>query len=154
MNLRIEDVMVRKVVTIDSRSSVKQATITMGKYCISSLVVLSGKKLDGILTTRDIVTRVVAKGLDPDKVKVREAMSRPVIMMNPEAPLEEAVKTMLKYRIKKLPLVCGNKNNSKLVGILSISDIAELHPRIYATFKEMINMNTPAKKLEGIFYVT
>ncbi|NVM24176.1 MAG: CBS domain-containing protein, partial [Desulfobacterales bacterium] len=122
MVLRIEDVVIRKVITIDSRSSITEATEVMHRYATSSLVVLSGKKIDGILSTRDVIARVVAKGLDPTTILVEDVMTSPVIMMRPDTPLGEAIKIMIQRKIKKLPLVTGEKNNARLVGLLSLTD--------------------------------
>lgn len=153
MELHIEDVLIRKVVTIDSKSTVTEASEMMRLYSTSSLVVLSGKRIDGFLSTRDVVARVVAKGLDPNKVLVKEIMSSPVAMMRPDMPLGEAIKIMTQRKIKKLPLVVGEKDNAKLVGLLSLTDIVEFHPRIFSVLWEEILMTVPAAPEEGEFCV-
>ncbi|GAG50445.1 unnamed protein product, partial [marine sediment metagenome] len=86
---------------------------------ISGLVVLSKGDLVGILTERDILTRVVASGQDPEEVTVREIMTEPVIFVNPIMPVEEAVRIMLQEKIKKLPVVTREEERQRLVGIVS-----------------------------------
>ncbi|HUS77150.1 MAG TPA: CBS domain-containing protein [Patescibacteria group bacterium] len=153
MVLRIEDVTIRKVLIIESECSIKEATEMMDQYSSSSLVVLENNKVEGILTTRDIVSRVIALGLDPNEVKVRDAMSSPVIMMRPEAPLEEAIKIMIQRKIKKLPLVEGEKSQAKLVGLLSLTDIVEYHTEIFSTLWQQALLTVPAEEEKGDFIV-
>lgn len=59
----------------------------MGLYGISSLVVVSEGRIVGIITERDIAHRVVARGLDPERVRVCDVMSHPVIVTYPSTPL-------------------------------------------------------------------
>jgi CBS domain-containing protein len=151
MDLRVEDVILRKVVTIDSESTVEEATEKMHSSFTSSLVVLSGKKIVGFLSTRDIVSNVVANGLDPKKVMVNEVMTSPVIMMRPDTPLGEAIKIMLQKKIKKLPIVEGDRDKARLVGLFSITDMVEYHPYIFSILWEEILMTVPAVPEEGEF---
>jgi len=153
MDLCIEDVLIRKVVTIDSEATVTDATDSMRRDSTSSLVVLSGKKIVGFLSTRDIVSRVVAKGLDPNRVHVKHVMSRPVIMARPDIPLGEAIKIMIQHKIKKLPLIVGEKDNANLVGMLSLTDMVEFHPGIFSTLWEEILITVPATAEEGEYCV-
>ena len=144
MNLLIEDVIIRKVETIDSRTSVREATEIMKQRSTSCLIVLSGRRISGIMTTRDVVSRVVARGLDPERVFVSDVMSRPVIMMRPDAPLEEAIRVMLQNKIKKIPLVEGDYPYPRLLGMLSLSDIIETHSYIFSRLWEEALMTVPA----------
>ncbi len=153
MKLRIEDVIIRKVITIDSEASSQDATNKMKQYSTSCLVVLSENRIDGILTTRDLITRVVARGLEPGKVRVTDIATRPVIMMRPETPLEEAIKIMLQRKIKKIPLISGDKDNARLYGLLSLTDIIEYPSEIFSTLWEQLIMTVPAAGIEGVFTI-
>ena len=153
MSLRIEDVLIRKVITIDSGCFTTEATERMRHYSTSCLVVLNENKIVGILTTRDVVSRVVSKGLDPDKVPVSDVMTSPVIMMRPETPLGEAIKIMLQRKIKKLPLITGEKDSARLVGMLSLTDLIEFHPNVFSSLWERVLMTVPSFPVEGEFIV-
>jgi CBS domain-containing protein len=152
LDLRVEDVMRKEVVTIESDFSARYAARLMSSMHISSLVVLSNGKIAGILTERDLVERIVARGRDPDSVPVSDVMSQPVIIVGPNIPLEKAVMVMLKQNIKKLP-VMGGSDKQELVGMLSLTDIAKLHPAIYARIKEFEQMETAPLKEEVDFYI-
>jgi len=152
VDLCVEHVMNKNVVTIESDHTAKYAAKMMSYYRISSLVVTSKGRLAGILTERDVVSRVVARGLNAEKVLVNDIMSLPVITTKPTFPLEMAVAVMLKQNIKKLP-VLGGRNNEDVVGIVSLTDVAKLHPLIYARMKEQIQMAPESVGEEVDFYV-
>lgn len=65
-------------------------------------------------------------------------MSSPVITTRPNSQLENAIRYMLTNNIKKLPVVAGEKDE-ELVGILSLTDVARLHPIIYTKLLEYQN---------------
>lgn len=153
MSLCVKDVMARQVITVDVEQSAKNAARMMTKFGISGLVVLSEGDLVGILTERDILTRVVASGNDPDDVKVREIMSEPVIVVNPAMPLDKAVMIMFKEKIKKLPVVAKVEDALRLVGILSLTDIARLHPKLLENIRMLGHMNEAALEARAEFYV-
>jgi len=150
--LTVRDVMTPQVVTIEPTQNVKNAARRMTMFGISSLLVLSKEGLKGILTEKDIISRVVCMGLEPSKVKVREVMSEPVIVVGPDEPLERAVELMLTQRIKKLPVLELEEGNYRLVGILSLIDVAEIQPDLLSSLKEMIQQELPEG--EAKFYVS
>jgi CBS domain-containing protein len=136
VDLKVEDVMISSVITIDAGYTVRQAAKIMVYKSVSSLVVTSNKRLAGILTENDMVTRVMARGLNPERAKVMSIMSQPVIVVKADSPLEQAVQVMLSQGIKKLP-VLGGEFGEELVGIISLTDVAMLYPGLYATVKQL-----------------
>ena len=153
MSLCVKDVMVREVITIDSEQSAKNAARLMTKFGISGLVVLRSEELVGILTERDILTRVVASGQDPENITVKEIMTEPIIVVNPMMPLDKAVRIMFQEKIKKLPVVTKVEENLRLVGILSLTDIARLHPKLLEDIRTLAQMSDPALEPEVDFYI-
>ena len=139
MSLSVQDVMVRQVLTIDATQNAKNAARLMSKFGVSSLIVSSDDDIVGILTERDILVRVVSSGQDPATVTIGEIMSEPIIIVKPETPLDEAIKIMFRERIKKLPVMCREEERMKLVGILSINDVARLQPRLIEDIKALID---------------
>jgi len=145
--------MAQGVITVDSTQSAKNAARLMTKFNISGLVVLSKGNLVGILTERDILTRVVASGRQPESVTVKEVMTEPVIVVNPIMPLEDAVKIMLLEKIKKLPVVTKLEESLKLVGILSHTDVVRLHPKMMEDMRTMEEIYTMSLEQDAGFYV-
>ncbi|MEM2956849.1 MAG: CBS domain-containing protein [Candidatus Jordarchaeaceae archaeon] len=124
MSIKIEDIMIRDVLTSDISESVLSATIKMNEREVGSIIILDGKKPVGILTERDILKRIVVERKDPEKTKVEEVMSTPIISAKPEMSLDDAVKIMILKRVKKLPIL----KNEKLVGIITLFDVVRLKP--------------------------
>ena len=149
--LTVNDVMTPQVITTSDDQTIKNAARVMANHGISSLIVFSADGLKGILTEKDIVTRVVCAGLDPEEVCVGEVMSEPVIVVTPDTPLEKAVEIMLQHRIKKLPVMEKNGDAYQLSGILSLIDVARVHPELINSLKEMVQMET--ESIAPAFYV-
>jgi len=148
MSLRVEDVMVEDVVTISSRASVKKAAEIMNKHEIGCLIVTEKNKAVGILTERDLLKRVVVEARNPEKTKVKEIMSKPLIVTEPETDLENAVKLMFDMKIKKLPVV----KEGKLIGIVSLTDIARFQPHIIKVLKKLAATGAPTRMKKVIHY--
>lgn len=141
MVLTVNDVMTERVITTDVNESVKNAARAMAKFGISSLLVFSEEGLKGILTERDIITRIVCAGLDPSEVPVCDVMSEPVIVVSPGTPLDNAVELMLVHQIKKLPVLEQREETYNVLGILSLVDVARLHPEIVNTMRAMVEVD-------------
>lgn len=152
MSLTVKDVMVRNVFTEESSYTVKHAANIMNRCEIGSIVVLENGAVAGIVTERDMLVKIIDMGRDPEKTYVREIMSRPVIVVSPDTPLEEAVKLMMKYKIKKLPVMGGPRGKEKLVGLVTLTDIARFQPKLIETLKELFakERETPPKRMEKV----
>ena len=157
MSYIVEDVMVRSVVSANLNMTVKNAALQMTNLHIGCLVITGIKGIVGMLTERDILKKVVSEGLDPEDTILREIMSQPVIMAYPEMPLEDAVELMFKHRIKKLPIIKNINGKTMLVGLVTLTDIARMQPKLIETLQEMFQMNeeTPPKNMEKVinYYV-
>jgi len=153
MSLCVRDVMARRVLLVEATSSAKNSARMMNKFSVSSLIVSSEGDIVGIVTERDILTRVVASGQNPEEVTVREIMSEPIIVVNPDTPLEQAVQIMLMERIKKLPVMDKDGEKVKLVGILSMTDVARIQPQLIEKIKNLTQKDDPEMMAELGFYV-
>jgi hypothetical protein len=103
----------------------------MTNHGISSVIVYDKSKPVGILTERDILTRIVAVGHKPKEVTVGEIMTPEIITCTPDTPIEEACKTMQMKKIKKLAVV----EDDSLRGIVSLTDIAKRQPELLENLK-------------------
>ena len=79
------------------------------------------RTLVGVITDRDIVCRVVAKGKDPAEMSVEHAMSTPVVTVTEDASLDDTLKTMELHQIRRVPVVDAR---GTICGIVSQADIA------------------------------
>ena len=117
--------MTAKVETIELKASLKQALRKMVKRNIGSIVVVEGASSVGILTERDI-SRYVARGTSGLKTQVKKLMSSPLITIAPSATTQEAITTMLKHGVRRLPVV----EKGKLIGIVSQRDLLRWELRV------------------------
>ena len=150
--LTVNDIMTERVITTSENESVKNAARAMAKFGISSLLVFSPEGLRGIVTERDIVTRVVCAGLEPSTVPVCDVMSEPVIVVEPNTELEKAVELMLMHQIKKLPILEQTETDYNVLGILSLVDVARLHPELVGAINQMVESDMVSP--EAGFYVS
>ncbi len=155
--LTVRDVMTKKVIKVRADQSIREAAKTMNEHHVGCLVVVEKGKVEGIVTERDMLGRVVAACADLEKTTVREVMSKPVFMVKPDTPLEEAVELMFAHGIKKLPVVEGGGDGLKMVGIVTLTDIARLQPALIMTLKKLYEVSgeDPPKNVEKVmnFYV-
>jgi len=144
--LKVEDVMVREVITIDENATVKEAAEIMNKFEIGCLIAVRKGKAVGIITERDLLKRVVAEAKDVNKTRVKDVMSSPLVVVEPNLDLEEAVKLMFQMKIKKLPVVEGKR----LVGLVSLTDIARFQPQMIKILRQLATRQTPPKSMKKV----
>jgi CBS domain-containing protein len=148
LSLKVEDVMIEKVITVDENTTVKEAVEVMNKHEIGCLVVMKKNKPVGIITERDMLKRVLAESRNPEKTKVSEIMTTPIITTTPTTSLEEAAKLMFEKNLKKLPVVA----QGKLLGLVTLTDLARFQPKIINLLKKIINENTPKRMRKVVDY--
>jgi CBS domain-containing protein len=100
-------------------ASVAAAVAEMNRRSIGSLLVLEGGELRGIFTERDVLVRVVARGLDPGSVSVGQCMTREPLTVSPETRIDEAMLLVTRRRCRHLPVVA----NGRILGLVSIGDL-------------------------------
>jgi CBS domain-containing protein len=115
------DVMTRHVVDIEPDVSVAEAIEKMKQWNVSSLLVLRKGSTDtwGFMSQTDVIEKVVAPGLDPEKVQVHEIMTKPVITVPPNCSLQDCAALMARADIRRVLVFDGQD----IVGIVSSSDI-------------------------------
>jgi CBS domain-containing protein len=118
---KVGDIMTREVRSVAPETFVAEAARAMATFDIGSLPVCEGGRVVGILTDRDVAVRVVARGLDPAGVKVKEIMTRDPLACSPDDALADAEQMMADAQIRRLPVVGAD---GKLVGYLSTAKIA------------------------------
>jgi CBS domain-containing protein len=117
--MQVADIMHTDVKSADAEDTFADVAKLMRTNGISSVVVLEGKKLAGIVTERDIVNLIAAGG-DPHSVKVAHGMTRRHLeTIGPKADIVEAADRMVSLNIRHLPVL----DQGKVVGILSIRDL-------------------------------
>jgi CBS domain-containing protein len=122
--LKASDIMTQEVATIRSWATVAEAVRLMQKEGWRALIVDRCHKQDayGILTETDIVYKVIARGKDPNRVRVFEIMTKPCITVNPDLSVDYVARLFAEHQLVRAPVIQG-----RLLGIISLADILARH---------------------------
>jgi CBS domain-containing protein len=116
----VEQIMTTNPRTVKVDDTVQDAAQVMRDHDIGDVIVVEDGQVTGILTDRDIVVRAVAEGLDTSSTEVREVCTTGIEAMEPDASVDDALRTMREHDIRRLPVV----KNGRPVGIISLGDLA------------------------------
>lgn len=118
---QLRDIMIKKVIMITREKTAQDAARLMAEHGASSVIVVNGDNIAGIVTERDLVRKVCTQDVASSKVPLSDVMSSPVITAEPDMPIETAVQRMFNNKIRRLPIL----ENGKLVGIVTVSDLVK-----------------------------
>ena len=119
--MKIREIMTPSVVRIHPEESVAMAARTLSRYNIGILPVCgSDGHLCGLVTDRDLVTRCVAAGRNPETTAVRDVMTQHMIVARPDMDSSIAAHMMGAEQIRRLPVM----ENGRLCGMVSLGDLA------------------------------
>jgi CBS domain-containing protein len=125
MGQTVQDVMTTDPGTVEASAPIIEAAQIMLREDVGSVPILEDGRLAGMLTDRDIVLRVVAEGRDARTITCAEIASRQLATIDPQQPLEEALRLMGEHQVRRLPVV---EEDGKLVGVLAQADVARTDP--------------------------
>ncbi len=136
----VSNVMNSNVVHLSPDDTVARAARLLARHNIGSLPVCTKDgKLHGVVTDRDIAIRCVAYDNPPEETKLREIMTRGIVTISPDDDTSHALKIMANEQIRRLPVV----DKKRLVGMLSLSDIALRHSRDTELSTALSEISTP-----------
>lgn len=122
LNMKISTLMEKTIYRINEDSTVQKAAETMGKKHIGSLLVTKGEEIVGIITERDVMTKVIAEKRNLEVVDVKEVMSMPLVTVDKDTDGEEVIKLMAEKGVRKVLVT----NKEEIIGIFSTSDVTKL----------------------------
>jgi CBS domain-containing protein len=114
---------IKPVVTASAQMTVDQAAQTMRSKNVGALVVVNAGRPIGMLTDRDVVVEVVAKGLDPDTVRVGDVMRKKLVTIRDDLGIFDAAKAFARTGVRRLPVVT---KKGILVGVITVDDLIML----------------------------
>jgi len=112
----------REVYTLSAEQTVREASRYMTERRVGAVSVLEGTRLVGILSERDIMSRVVAPGLDPDATRVADVMTRDLVVAAAADSHDEGLRKMKQAGCRHLPVVEGGR----LVGMVAQRDLLQV----------------------------
>jgi len=128
--MKVEDRMVRSVVTIGQSASISDAIKLMKKHSIRHLPVVKGQQFVGWVTAGDIREAFLASVIE--QLTVGDVMIKDPLTISPEANLEEAAELLHRHRVGGLPVVVGRR----LVGVITVADIMAAFIEVMGILKE------------------
>ena len=117
----VQNIMKHQVITVDSSVTIKDAAKMMEDAGVGCVIVMDQNIAVGILTERDFVRKVAAHE-KPLSTSVKEVMSSPLIVINPDESVWELAEIMKLRRIHRVPVVLENR----LVGIVTATDLTKI----------------------------
>jgi CBS domain-containing protein len=120
MSLKIGEIMIKDVVTLDGKVTVQEVAIIMNEREIGCVIVVQDENPIGIITERDMLKRVLLESKDPETTNAFQIMSAPLLFGDPQMSVQDAVKLMNEKKIKKLPII----EEGRLVGMITLTDLA------------------------------
>jgi CBS domain-containing protein len=116
----VEEIMTTNPRTVNVDDTVLQAAQVMRDNDIGDVIVVNDGQVTGIVTDRDIAVRAAAEGRDLGSTTVGEIATTGVQAIEPDASVDDALRTMREHDIRRLPVA----KNGRPVGIVSLGDLA------------------------------
>jgi CBS domain-containing protein len=131
----------REVDFADPNESAWKAAERMHQRSVGALVILNeSTEPTGILTDRELIMRVMAKGLDPNMTTIADVMTMEPKTISEDASIESAMSLMRRGGFRRLPVVDAN---GKLVGLLSLDDVLMLLAEEFSQIGQLLERETP-----------
>jgi len=112
----------REIYFLRTDQTVREASRYMTERRVGAVAVLEGSRLVGILSERDVMGRVVARGLDPDQTRVADVMTRDLVVGEMADSHDDGLRKMKQAGCRHLPIVDGDR----LVGMVSQRDLLQI----------------------------
>ena len=117
----VKDFMTTDIITVESHETALKAAVIMCNNKVSSLLVIEQKKPIGMITERDFLRKLTAQDKKPKSVTVNELMTCPLVTIEPDARLKDAVMVMRENAIRRLVVF----ESGHLKGIITLTDISK-----------------------------
>lgn len=134
-----------QVVAVSPDTPAVEVARIMGEKNVGSVVIVTGdNRPAGVITDRDLVVRIMARGVDPGEVRAGEIPNRDVITFRDSMGIYEAIQKMAAETIRRMPVV---DDDGKLIGIVTMDDIIRmLGEEMAAIAKNIENQSPPLQE--------
>ncbi len=141
--MNVRDVMTNKIYAALPNAPITEVAKKMKELNVGSIPVCDNQdKPLGIITDRDIVLRCMVDGVDTGS-NVSDVMSKGIVSVTPDTHIHEAARIMGENQVRRLPVV----ENEKIVGMVSIGDLAVRNDYENEAGEALSNISTPSKPM-------
>lgn len=137
---RAGDAMTKTPVSVPGTAPIKKCCELMKKHRVSSLVVIENKKLQGIVTSKNIIDSI-ADGLDSN-TNASELMNKSVTTIAPDTDIFDALLKMGELDARQFPVM----NNDRIVGLLTMKDILKIEPMLFDIIASKLDIREEENK--------
>jgi len=115
------DIMSKKLVTLDSTISASEVAKIMDKNNVSCIVLTSDEKPQGIVTERDLLSKIIVSNKKSSELMAREIMTSPIIAVLPRTPADEIAQKMIDNKIRRVIVI----DDGQPIGIITVTDFVK-----------------------------
>ena len=134
--VKVGDAMTKAPVIVQPDMSLQEVAKLMLRQKVGGVLVAKAGKLEGIITEKDIVEKLVATNKSAKNTKAKDIMSRKLYTIDPNKDIEDAIIAMRDNDVRRLPVV----HDHRLVGILTIKDILAIEPQLFEMMVEKLKL--------------
>lgn len=143
--VRVGDLMNDHPLIVDKTANVTIVAEMMSKKDAETVLVTDNTNIIGIVTEKDLLTKVLAKGKNPEETKVEDVMSTPIITIDVNDSIINAMIKMIQNKIRRLAVT----KNGKIVGLITVSDIIRITPSMIDILREKMKANYSSNENKG-----
>ncbi|MFH1770795.1 MAG: CBS domain-containing protein [archaeon] len=140
--IKVADAMTNKPVMANSDITITECAKLMKKFGVGSLLVREDKEVVGIITEKDFVVKILAKGRNPEDLVTRDIMETNLVTIEPDKDIYDAMVEMQRSDIRRLPV----KDKGKIVGFLTMKDILKIEPQLFDLILDKIDLREETSK--------
>ncbi len=118
--MSLKPLMTKELTSLPSAATVLDAAKYMTDMNVGSVIVVDDDKPSGILTDRDIVTKVLSQDKDPKTTRIRDIMTSPAVTISEDKDIVDVTRLMSSHKIRRFPVVDAN---GKIIGVITLDDV-------------------------------
>ena len=140
--ITVMDAMTEKPIVLPPSDSIKHCSEEMAKHHVGTIIVKENEKVIGVIAEQDIVRKIIAKGLDPYKMKLKEVMETKLVTITADTDIFDALMKMKDLNIRHLPVI----DNDKMIGLITLKDILKIEPQLFELMVEKFELKEEERK--------
>ncbi|MDP4012127.1 MAG: CBS domain-containing protein [Candidatus Nanoarchaeia archaeon] len=141
--VKVMDAMTREPITVRPEMNIVQAAARMMETGVGGAIVVDKNIPLGIITEKDIVSKIVAENKNPVEIRVKDIMSSKLTTVHPEEDIYDALMVMGDNDIKRLPVV----HDGNIVGLLTFKDVIRIQPQLFDVIAEKFRVRDESNKM-------